>query len=277
MDISTSAPSITTIQPLTVTVTVGGSSGNPTPTGTVTMTCGSYSSPVTTLTGGQATIDVPAGSLAVGTDTFTVNYSGDSVYPAASETDVVVVIAPGFAVSGTAVVIAPGATTNNQSTITVSPQGGFTGSVTLTAAIGSNPPNATDPPTLSFGSTSPINIAGSAAGTATLTVATTAPATSGLNPEQQRGRWLSGGGAALACILLFIAPSRQKRWCIRLAVLTLLTSLAGGILACGGGAGSGGAGGGVVNPGTTAGAYTITVTATSGSIQQKTSVNLTVE
>jgi hypothetical protein len=62
---------------------------------------------------------------------------------------------PDFTVSGTAVNIAAGATTGNTAIITVTPTGGFTGSVTLTAAITTNPSGASLPPTLSFSSTSP--------------------------------------------------------------------------------------------------------------------------
>jgi hypothetical protein len=70
--------SITTLQPLSVTVTVNGGSGNPTPTGTVTLTSGSYDSAATTLSGGSAQINIPAGSLAAGSDTLMATYTPDS-------------------------------------------------------------------------------------------------------------------------------------------------------------------------------------------------------
>ncbi len=70
--------SITTAQSDQVTVTVSG--GSPTPTGTVTLTSGSYNSGATTLSGGSASITIPAGSLAVGSDTLTATYSGDTNY-----------------------------------------------------------------------------------------------------------------------------------------------------------------------------------------------------
>ena len=274
--ISTPSQSISTGQALSVTVTVSGTYGNPTPTGSIMLTCGSYASQATTLTGGQVTINVPAGSLTAGTDTLTANYSGDSVYSTASGIAMIDVTVPGFTVVGTSVTATPGTVTGNQSTITVSSQGGFSGAVTLTAAISSNPPNAINLPTLSFGSTSPVNITVSAAASAILTVTTTAPQTSRLNPELRHGgRWLSSGGAVLTCILLFMVPSRRKSWCTRFGLLALLACLWGGIFACGGGDMGGGGGGG--NSGTTTGAYTITVTATSGTIQQATTVALTVE
>jgi subtilase family serine protease len=70
--------SITSTQALSVKVTVSGGSGNPTPTGSVTLTSGSYTSAAATLSGGSATINIPAGKLAAGSDTLTVSYTPDS-------------------------------------------------------------------------------------------------------------------------------------------------------------------------------------------------------
>ncbi|MGA3080961.1 MAG: kelch repeat-containing protein [Terracidiphilus sp.] len=69
-----STSSITIAQPLTVTVAV---SGTPTPTGSVTLTNGNYASAAATLSSGGATIDIPAGSLAMGSDTLTATYTPD--------------------------------------------------------------------------------------------------------------------------------------------------------------------------------------------------------
>jgi hypothetical protein len=70
--------SITTAQTLSIKVSVSSGTGNPTPTGTVTLTSGGYTSAATALNSGSATIIVPADTLAVGTDTLTATYSGDS-------------------------------------------------------------------------------------------------------------------------------------------------------------------------------------------------------
>ncbi len=78
VSVTPSPTSITTAQALSVTVTVSGGSGNPTPTGSVTLTSGAYSSAAVTLSGGSATINIPAGSLATGTDTLTASYTPDS-------------------------------------------------------------------------------------------------------------------------------------------------------------------------------------------------------
>jgi uncharacterized repeat protein (TIGR03803 family) len=267
--VTPSSSSITTAEALNVTVAVSSGEGSPTPTGTVTLTSGNYASAPTTLFSGSATISIPAGSLAVGTDTLTGSYSGDSNYSAAAGVSSVTVTAaetPSFTVTGTAVSVNPGATSGNTSTLTVTPVGGFTGSVVLTAAVTSYPVGAQDLPTFSFGSTSPVVISGNSAGTATLTISTTA-ATSGslaypMHPGVRRFT-ASGAGLALALLLGMGIPVRRRSWRTRLVLIIFIVTLIGGLLACGGGSGGGGGGGG--NSGTTPGTYSVTITGTSGS------------
>ena len=73
-----SQSTLNSAQALSVTVSVGGGSGNPTPTGSVTLSSGTYTSSPTVLSAGSAVINVPAGSLAVGSDTLTATYAPDS-------------------------------------------------------------------------------------------------------------------------------------------------------------------------------------------------------
>ena len=107
-----SSGSITTAQPLAVTVEVGGGSGNPTPTGTVVVTIGSYSSNPAALSGGSASINVPAGALATGTDSIEAVYTPDSIsaatYLSATGTGSVEVTA---AITATAPTVTTGAAT----------------------------------------------------------------------------------------------------------------------------------------------------------------------
>ena len=70
--------SISTSQALSVGVSVSGGGSNPVPTGAVILTSGSFTSSAATLSGGSATVNVPAGSLAVGSDTLTAAYTPDS-------------------------------------------------------------------------------------------------------------------------------------------------------------------------------------------------------
>ncbi|MDR3774192.1 MAG: FG-GAP-like repeat-containing protein [Terracidiphilus sp.] len=187
---------------------------------------------------------------------------------------------PGFDVSGKSVTVTPGATTANTSTITVTPAGGFTGSVALTAALTASPSGASDLPTFSFGVTAPVLITGASPGTATLTITTTAATSGALSYPMRPGLpWYAAGGSVLACLLLLGIPARRRGWRSMVVLLVLLVALAGGVLSCGGGGngGGGGGGGGGGNPGTTAGIYTIKVTGTSGASTQTGTVTLTVQ
>jgi FG-GAP-like repeat len=186
-------------------------------------------------------------------------------------------VAPSFTLTngGAITISSPGATSGNTTTITVMPSGGFIGNVVLTAALATSPSGATDPPT--FGLTSPVILNGVANGTGTLTVTTTAVTSGALvRPESVGAPWYTAGGTALACLLFFGIPARRRRWRTLVGMFVLLALLSGGLVSCGGKS-KGGGGGGGGNPGTTAGTYTITVTGTSGSIMQTTTVTLTVQ
>ena len=150
------ASSISTAQDLAVTIAVSGTSG--TPGGTVILTGGGYTSSAATLVNGNATINIIAGALAVGSDTLTVSYNpaNTSIYTPATGTATVTVTAfvpQDFSIGGTAVTLAPGATSGNTSTITITPTGGFTGNVQFIAAITNSPTGAVQLPTLSFTTT----------------------------------------------------------------------------------------------------------------------------
>jgi hypothetical protein len=131
---------------------------------------------------------------------------------------------------------------------------------------------------VSFGSTSPVSITGTTAGTATLTITTTAAASSALSYPKRPGiPWHAAGGAALACLLLFGIPARRHAWRTMVGMLMLLVALAASVMACGGGGNGGGGGGGGGTAGTTTGIYTVTVTGTSGSLTETGTVSLTVQ
>ena len=275
-----SSPSIVVNQSLPVTITVATATGLAAPTGTITLSSGTYTSTATQLAAGSAAITIPANSLAVGTDTLTATYSGDVNYLAATATETVTAAAPpppGLKIAALPLTVTPGSTTGNTVAVTVTPSNGFTGSVALTATLASSPSGAQDLPTLSFGSTSPVSITGTTAGTATLTITTTAPSTTAFaHPALPGIRWYQGG-AALACLLLFGIPARRRRLRTLLGMFAFLTFLTTGLISCGGGGGGGGGGTGPTNPGTTPGAYVISVTGTQGAVTATTNVTLTVQ
>jgi trimeric autotransporter adhesin len=186
-----------------------------------------------------------------------------------------------FTVSGTTVSVSPGATSGNTSTVTITPAGGFTGSVTLTAAVTSSPSDAVSPPTFSFNSTSPVSITGNAAGAAVLAVVTASSVSSNCAASnQRRGEtvWYAESAVALTGLFLFVTPKRSRRWRSTLGLVFSFIVLAGIVGCSGAGAGAGaGACSSISTPGTTAGAYVITVTATSGALTEKTTVNVIVQ
>lgn len=182
--------------------------------------------------------------------------------------------AAAFTVAATAVTISQGATTGNTSTISVTPANGFTGSVTLSAAVTSSPAGAQDMPVLSWIPTGgQVAITGAGAASATLVIYTT-PASAAANqvPANPAGRWYATGGSALACIVLFWIPVRRRSWRNALGMVALCLALVCGATAC-----SSSNTVGVVNAGTTSGSYTITVTASSGSVTATGTVPLSVQ
>ena len=66
---------ITTAQALAVKVAIVAPSGGPVPAGTVKLTSGEYASSAATLVNGDATFDIPAGTLATGTDSLVATYT----------------------------------------------------------------------------------------------------------------------------------------------------------------------------------------------------------
>jgi hypothetical protein len=153
------------------------------------------------------------------------------------------------------------------STVTVTGNNGFTGTVTLTCTI-TGPTGAVHPPTCGAASATP-------AAPGTLTVSTT-PATALLQrPANARSSglfyamFLPIGGMAL--LGLGSAGSRRKKL-LGFLLLGLVLSALILMPACGGSSNGGGGG----SPGTTAGAYTVVVTGTAtGATQTGASPSLT--
>jgi subtilase family serine protease len=277
--VAPASSSIDSSQSLNVTVTVSGASTlESSPTGTVTLTSGSYTSGPQTLgtagctSGSCVTITIPANGLSNGSDTLTATYSGDADYSSGTPgTASVTVTTSKFALNATSpsASIAPGG--NTTSTVTVSSSTLYSGTVTLTCALTSYPSGAAYLPSCSNGSNTVTLNSGTASGTATITVYTTAATSELLYPKlpgrgQGNGRGLSGagGGAVLAFLLFLGIPARRRSWRSMLVVLIMMAAL-GSLTACGGGSGggsSGGGGGGGGTSGTTAGQYTFTVTGT---------------
>lgn len=184
--------------------------------------------------------------------------------------------APSFTVSGTAVTIASQGASGT-STITVTPAGGFTGTVNLTCTVTSAPSGAVNSPSCSAGAAS---VTGFGAATATLTINTTAQSAR-LEMPSSKGIFTAGGGVALGAILFFGVPfgRRRKKQLKSLRGLRMLSLAVLFAFAAGAGIGCGSGSSSTPPPpsgGTTLGSYTLTVTGTSGTATATTTIAVTV-
>ena len=254
----TVTPAATTIgasQQLSVAVAISGSSGQG--SGFVTLSSGAWNSGAQAVINGTANISIPSNTLTVGTDTLTASYSGDPTYLAATTTTTITVNPSTFTLAaGNGLIIAPGQ--QGVETITAKTPDGYSGTITLSCALTSEPSGAVNLPTCSGDL---ISMIGASANSGDVTVNTTA-ANAFLTHPLLPG--LGGfGGAVLAFFVFLGTPARRRGWRNLLGVFILFFTLTG-LNACGGGGsnGGGGGGGGGGNSGTTAGTYTFTVTGT---------------
>ena len=277
--------SLTIINPgdsATGTVTASAQGGV---TGAVTFTCSvegapagfSCSAPGVTITSATAST-----TLTVSTTSSSVpgNYVADVTAMVGSVPSnivhVPIVLNPnaGFGLAGTNIPgpLTPGATTGNTSTITVTPAGGFTGTVNMSCSLTSSPSGAMNVPGCSIAST--VSVTGTSPVTTPMTVSSTA-ATSGALVRPLDKFFAVGGGITVAGLLLFGIPARRRSWRAILGVL-VFAAIVGMSIGCGS-SGSGNNGGGG-NSGTTAGTYTFTVSgsdASTGKITSSAQVTVT--
>ena len=217
--------------------------------------------------------------------TYTVAVTGASTTSLSATTSftfVVPVASPSFALSGTAVTIAtsgPSAT----STITITPSAGFNGTVALSCAVTGVPMGGADVPTCSV--TTPPAITGTTAVTATLTVSTTAASTAANSDPAIRNQFPSrdvamGSSAVALASLLWVGFPVRRRNKLSLLGLLLVSILLGATIGCGGTSANAPAPPAnpapPADPGTTPGAYTVSVTGSSGAITATTTVTVTV-
>jgi Bacterial Ig-like domain (group 3)/FG-GAP-like repeat len=264
--LTASSATITAGGSITFTAVVTGPSGSMgAPTGSVT-----FLDKATTL--GMATLN-SAGvgaysttTLSAGTHSITAQYGGDDNFVPSTSAAVTVTIQtappPSFSISASpaSLSIMPGQ--SGTSTLSVTPAGGFAQAVSF--ACSGLPLKAS----CSF---APATVTpGASAVTTTLTITTTAPQES---EERSRiSRSEIPGCLALLSLLLFAMPgSERARGWGRWFVLVITLALGGGFIGCG----RGGSPTPTI-PGTPAGTADVTITATSGSINQTTTLQVTV-
>jgi len=199
---------------------------------------------------GSASFTFPGPYWNPGTVNVDVSYSGDSTY-ASADLIVPVTITNPFTMTATPVTTAAGSTTGNSSTITITPGGGFTGSVYFSCTIAYYPPGAQHLPTCTVPTS--ISVTGTSAVTAAMTITSTPPTTTASLTPNNGSRWLFAqlGGSLLAFLLI---GRRGRRGAIRFLLLAVLMACIVALPGCGGGS-NGGGGGGKTIPGTTPGTY----------------------
>jgi Bacterial Ig-like domain (group 3)/FG-GAP-like repeat/FG-GAP repeat len=258
-------------QPVTLTATIraSGNSGG-IPTGTVTFVDGTNELGSQPLSGNGVAI-LSTDTLAAGSHSITVVYSGDTTFNAATSVVLTqVVMAPDFGMT-----LAPGSGSVNAGdsavfTLTATAIGAFSSSVSLSCSVSPTPPLA---PTCSLDPTSLTPTAGGS--TSTLKVSTTAPTASLVSPmlrhdlRPQYGLWLPT--SSLALLVAGLAKNRWRRTRPSRALLIVVLLVGFQLLAsCGGGSSHNG------SVSTPPGPYTITVNAISGSVTHTTQVTVTV-
>ncbi len=181
---------------------------------------------------------------------------------------------PSFGVSASPTTITiPTVGGSGNTGISITPVGGFTGTVNLTCSVVfAGTGTASNLPTCSFDSNQ-VKISGTASGSSMLEISTT-----GIETASRRGPrspryapFPAKGVGILACACLLGTKGRRRRW-ISALMLLVLVALIGGSIGCGGGNESP-----AEQAGTTAGKYTVTVSATSDDVSASDPVTVVVQ
>jgi Pro-kumamolisin, activation domain/Bacterial Ig-like domain (group 3) len=284
--LSMSSPGITVAPGASVTVSAiidTNLKNAPVPTGNVAFIYWGPMSPVngtetyatSTDANGNVVLQASMTFVAVGGVSITASYNGDANYPAAAGgglTDITV--------TGSDFALIPSTSSLNVMRggggtvlIYIAGQSNYVGTISFSGSSCSGLPAET---TCNF---APLTVIG--AGYTGIGINTTAPRNLSAYQKQPRTHvWAFAAGMPFAAALLLIGfPSRNRRKKIRLLLMAVLLIGVG----CGGGSSSGGAsntGGGAAvqtDPGTPVGTYTITVTATSGSLSHTATFTLIVQ
>ena len=248
---TTTTPGTTTTLTATVASSVAGGS---TPTGQVQFQSNGIDigNPVAVVNG-VATLSVAGSSFQTGANSAQAFYMGDTIYAESLSNATTVSDAP-FSVTGSGTTAAIGAAANAPLNLVIA--SGYTGAVQLSCTL---------PATLTEAAcfVNPSSVVGG--GPATLTVNTTP-----VHPlAQDKHREVLFPASAAILSAMFLPFIRRKRR-FRLASMVLLCAGLLSVIGCSGG------GAAKTDPGTLAGTYTVTVTATglSGTTPYTTSVNI---
>ncbi len=277
--LTAASPSASVLQGATASETItvnsaGGFSGN------VTLSASGLPSGVTaTFSTNPATstsqLTFTAGSTAaIGSSTVTITGTSGGL-TASTTVSLSVSAPPSVTVTPNASSITVTRGTPATETISVAGSGGFTGTVSLTAAVTSSPQGAQDLPTLTFGTTGTVNVTATGGGSATLSITTTPPSTASVSFPRERNAALQFASVALASWCLFGLCIKRRR-SLKLFLSMLSFVVLAGATGCSGNS-STTPPNSPLNPGTTPGVYAVTVTATSGAVSTNSVIQITVQ
>jgi hypothetical protein len=205
-------------------------------------------------------------SFDAGNHSITASYGGDSSFntsQSSASAPVTFTIQPGFAgVSGPTDVSITSPGLSGTSTVGIIASSKFTTAISLTC--GGLPAEATCSAASATGQ-GPTTVVNT-----NIIVSTMGPHTVMLRGNEPRVYYAVLFGSGLPFGIFFVAASRRRRWSI--LALMMLLALIVAVPACGGGGPSH-----HQDPGTPIGTYTVTVTATAGSLSQQGSFKLTVQ
>lgn len=257
---------------VTFTATVSSTAGGGTPTGSVQFLSGTTILTTASLSGNTAIYTTT--SLPAGANTITAAYSGDTNYTGSTSSPVsITVTAPAYSLAANppSLTVKAGATATT--TITLTPVGGYNGTINLTCST-------TAPYTsCSFTPTSLTANGSNTAVSSTFTFSTNVSTTAGMKTQDRLGRppgptTLSAGLLAGVILLFGMRRRISHARVLRLFAFVLLlfaTSFLASLTACGGGgsSNSSNSGGGSSGSGNTsvtpAGNYTVNISASAGS------------
>ena len=290
---ATTTPAVGTSDVVTITVASGSSSSAATPTGSLTITVdGAPQTPALTLANGSATY--PFSSTTAGSHTIAAAYSGDSTYAASTGSLTVTAAAAvkSFKLAATSLAVPSGS--SGASTVTITPQGGYTGTIAWT--VSSNPtitngcfslPNAT------VSGTSPVTVTLTVFTAASSCPAPAVAAASAYNHAflgvgrrssgNDEGHPLSGlravqASMAMAGLVLFALFGRRSHKFGVIAAAYILVVIGIAVSGCAGGGSSTSSPPTTATPTAAKGVYTVTITGTdASSTTQTTTMALTVD
>ena len=206
--------------------------------------------------------------LTAGTQTLSVTFTPTDTTDYATATKAVSITVVDFSLPSTPPTLAVAAGQTNTAPFIVAPITGFVGTVSFTCSVPASMSEASC-------SASSVQVTGVTGASSTLTVNTTG-AHHVASIKHHDHRLMATMGTLFAGFFWFGIPAvRRRRFAILALVLTLLLVL--GIASCGGSSGGNNTSSGHTDPGTPAGTYTLTLTATSGTATHTMNVTATVQ